>query len=80
MRAHQIMTRNAITVLPETPILEAAHKMLENHVSGLPVLDASGRTCRHRLGRRLFATLGDRHTAKASALAPVLSQPGSFCQ
>lgn len=43
MRAHQIMTRNAITVLPETPILEAAHKMLENHVSGLPVLDASGK-------------------------------------
>ena len=43
MRAHQIMTRNVITVLPETPILEAAHKMLENHVSGLPVLDASGR-------------------------------------
>jgi CBS domain-containing protein len=42
MRAHQIMTRNAITVLPETPILEAAHKMLENRVSGLPVLDASG--------------------------------------
>ena len=43
MRAHQIMTRNTITVLPETPILEAAHKMLENHVSGLPVLDASGK-------------------------------------
>jgi CBS domain-containing protein len=43
MRAHQIMTRNPITVLPETPIIEAAHKMLENHVSGLPVLDVSGR-------------------------------------
>jgi len=43
MCAHQIMTRNAITVLPETPILEAAHKLLENHVSGLPVLDASGK-------------------------------------
>ncbi len=43
MRAHQIMTRNAITVLPETPILEAARKMLENRLSGLPVLDASGR-------------------------------------
>ena len=43
MRAHQIMTRNALTVLPETPLLEAAHKMLENHVSGLPVLDASGK-------------------------------------
>ena len=43
MRAHQIMTRNTLTVLPETPILDAANKMLENHVSGLPVLDASGR-------------------------------------
>jgi CBS-domain-containing membrane protein len=43
MRAHQIMTRNAITVLPETPILKAAHKMLQNHVSGLPVLDSSGK-------------------------------------
>jgi CBS domain-containing protein len=43
MRAHQIMTRNTLTVLPETPILVAANKMLENHVSGLPVLDASGR-------------------------------------
>jgi CBS-domain-containing membrane protein len=42
MRAHQIMTRNVITVLPGTSILEAAHKMLENHVSGLPVLDSSG--------------------------------------
>jgi CBS-domain-containing membrane protein len=41
MRAHQIMTRNAITVLPGTPIIEAACKMLENHVSGLPVLDQS---------------------------------------
>ena len=43
MRAHQIMTRNAITVLPGTPIIEAARKMLENHVSGLPVLDQSGK-------------------------------------
>lgn len=43
MRAHQIMTRNVITVLPETPIREAARKMLENRMSGLPVLDASGR-------------------------------------
>lgn len=43
MRAHQIMTRNVITVLPETPLLEAARKMLENHVSGLPVLDSAGK-------------------------------------
>jgi CBS domain-containing protein len=43
MRAHQIMTRNIITALPETPIVEAARAMLENHVSGLPVVDASGK-------------------------------------
>jgi CBS domain-containing protein len=42
MRAHQIMTRDVITVLPDTSILEAANKMLENHVSGLPVVDSSG--------------------------------------
>src|SRR5258705_4204441 len=42
MRAHQIMTRDVITVLPDTPILDAANKMLENHVSGLPVVDSSG--------------------------------------
>ena len=42
MRAHQIMTRDVITVLPDTSILEAANKTLENHVSGLPVVDSSG--------------------------------------
>jgi CBS domain-containing protein len=43
MRAHQIMTRPVITVTPETPIVEAANTMLQKHVSGLPVVDASGK-------------------------------------
>ncbi|MFZ2158573.1 MAG: CBS domain-containing protein, partial [Bradyrhizobium sp.] len=43
MRAHQIMTRPVITVTPETTIAEAANTMLQKHVSGLPVVDASGR-------------------------------------
>jgi CBS domain-containing protein len=42
MRAHQIMTRNVITVTPETPILEAANMMLQNHISGMPVVDHGG--------------------------------------
>jgi CBS domain-containing protein len=42
MRAHQIMTRPVITVTPETTILEAAKTMLRRHVSGLPVVDATG--------------------------------------
>ena len=43
MRAHQIMTRPVITVTPDTPIAEAANTMLQKHVSGLPVVDASGK-------------------------------------
>jgi CBS domain-containing protein len=42
MRAHQIMTRHVVTVGPETTILEAANTMLQNHISGLPVVDANG--------------------------------------
>jgi CBS domain-containing protein len=42
MRAHQIMTRQVITVGPDATIAEAAGTMLQNHVSGLPVVNASG--------------------------------------
>ena len=43
MRAHQIMTRPVITVTPETTIVEAANTMLQRHVSGLPVVSATGK-------------------------------------
>ena len=43
MRAHQIMTRNVITVGPDSSIVDAAKLMLEHHISGLPVLDKPGR-------------------------------------
>jgi CBS domain-containing protein len=42
MRAHQIMTKDCITVTPHTTIEEAAKIMLETHISGLPVLDEAG--------------------------------------
>ena len=42
MRAHQIMTRKVISVAPETTIVEAATLMLQNHISGLPVVDRGG--------------------------------------
>lgn len=42
MRAHQIMTKNVITVTPQTSVLEAANIMLRRHISGLPVVDPSG--------------------------------------
>ena len=43
MRAHHIMTRQVITVGPESPIVEAAKTMLQHHISGLPVVDAAGK-------------------------------------
>ena len=43
MRAHQIMTRDVITVTPHTTIGEAAKIMLETRISGLPVMDDAGR-------------------------------------
>jgi CBS domain-containing protein len=43
MRAHQIMTRPVITVTPETRIVDAANTMLQKHVSGLPVVEATGK-------------------------------------
>src|SRR6516165_5840827 len=43
MRAHQIMTKPVITVDPDTTIVEAAKIMLTRHISGLPVVDATGK-------------------------------------
>ncbi len=43
LRAKDIMTREVITVYPETEVVQAAKLMLENHVNGLPVVDNEGR-------------------------------------
>lgn len=43
MRAHQIMTKPVVTVLPDATILEAANLMLRRHISGVPVVDAAGK-------------------------------------
>jgi CBS domain-containing protein len=42
MHAHQVMTKNVITVTPATPLLDAANLILRHHISGLPVLDETG--------------------------------------
>ena len=42
MRAHQIMTRPVISVTPDTKVADAANTMLQKHISGLPVIDATG--------------------------------------
>jgi CBS domain-containing protein len=43
MKASEIMTLGVVTVRPEASLKEAASLMLERGISGLPVVDASGR-------------------------------------
>jgi CBS domain-containing protein len=43
MRAHQIMTRRVITASVNTPIAQAARVLLANHISGMPVVDDTGK-------------------------------------
>jgi CBS domain-containing protein len=42
MRAHQIMTHKVFTVTADTAIVDAANVMLQNHISGLPVINEAG--------------------------------------
>jgi len=43
LKARDIMTKNVITVTPDTEITHAAKLLLENHFNGLPVVDESGK-------------------------------------
>jgi CBS domain-containing protein len=43
MKASDVMTRNVITVATGAPLREAIRLMLDNKVSGLPVVDAAGK-------------------------------------
>ena len=42
MKVHDIMSPRVISVAPDASILEAIRLMLQNHISGLPVIDESG--------------------------------------
>lgn len=43
IRAKDIMTKEIVTVLPQTPVAEAAKLLIEKHYNGLPVVDEGGR-------------------------------------
>ena len=42
MPVRDVMTRNVISIRANQSVLEAAQMMLQNRVSGLPVVDAAG--------------------------------------
>ncbi|MCF3936700.1 CBS domain-containing protein [Acuticoccus sp. M5D2P5] len=43
MQAKDIMNTAVITVTADTPITDAARRLMEHHISALPVVDASGK-------------------------------------
>jgi CBS domain-containing protein len=43
MRAHQIMSRQVITIGVDASVVDAINIMLTHHISGLPVLDSAGK-------------------------------------
>ena len=43
MKAQDVMTSPPITVRPDTPVAEIAALLIERRISGVPVVDASGR-------------------------------------
>jgi CBS domain-containing protein len=43
MKAKDVMPRNLVTISANATVLEAARLMLQHHISGLPVVDASGK-------------------------------------
>lgn len=42
MQVQEVMTKNVISIGADEPIVKAAKLMLENHISGLPVVDKGG--------------------------------------
>lgn len=42
MQVHDVMTGNVISIAADATILQAARTMLQNRISGLPVVDAQG--------------------------------------
>ena len=42
IKVREVMTKDVVTVYPDTEIIQAAKLMLDNHLSGLPVVDKEG--------------------------------------
>ncbi len=43
MQAKDVMTRNVITVKPDTPVTKIATLLVEHHISAVPVVDEENR-------------------------------------
>lgn len=43
MKVSDVLTRRVISIDPQATVMEAVRLMLQNHISGLPVIDAKGK-------------------------------------
>src|SRR5512144_3443149 len=43
MKVADVMTREVVSIAPEASVIEAVRLMLQHKISGLPVIDASGK-------------------------------------
>ncbi len=41
-KAFEFMTKDVVTVKPETPLVEVMNTLLDKHITGLPVVDDAG--------------------------------------
>ncbi len=41
-RARDVMNKNVVAIRPDATVEEAIHSLLENHVSGVPIIDEQG--------------------------------------
>jgi CBS domain-containing protein len=68
MKLRDLMTRDVITIGPEAPLKEAARRMLEASVSGLPVTDADGKLVGMITEADFVATEADRRRRRRAGL------------
>ncbi len=68
MKLRDLMTRDVITIGPEAPLKEAARRMLEASVSGLPVTDADGMLVGMITEADFVATEADRRQKRPAGL------------
>jgi len=72
-----IMNRQVITVLPETPLAEAAALMAKHHITGLPVVQKDGTVIGILSEQDFFRNMGDgRQTSCMALIADSLAKGG----
>lgn len=69
LTAADLMATEVVTVMPTTSLRDAAHRLVENHISGLPVVDQHNR-CLGVISASDIMRFVDGHNSQATAQRP----------